>query len=102
MVRICRGIIENKIMIVISKNELKDLIQNAVALGYEKEKESLKSKEVEKEKLLTTRQTLHYLKIDRSTLKRWVDKGRIKKYSYCGKKYYKYEEIIKNLTHENF
>lgn len=92
---------DNTVMIVISKKELKNAIESAVASGFEKEKQFIKSIKVEKEELLTTQQTLEFLKIDRSTLKRWVDKGKIRKYSICGKKYYKYAEILENLKCEN-
>lgn len=60
--------------------------------------DKIKTKETEENiTLLTTPETLEFLKVAPQTLTNWVNGGLITRYKLGNKVYYKKEEIIKNL-----
>jgi hypothetical protein len=50
------------------------------------------------EELLTREETFKFLKIDSSTLWSWTNKGKVKAYGICARRYYKRSELIQCLT----
>ncbi|AZB00314.1 DNA-binding protein [Chryseobacterium joostei] len=83
-------------MIQTTPNELSDLLQEGIKTQLENFKKSfdLQNQEV----LLTYEETCEFLKINHTTLWRWVKGGKIPCYSIHNKRYFKRSEIMECLT----
>ena len=79
----------------ISQDELKQLIKEAIKeeLIYFKKNLEIKASDI----LLTRSETCEFLKIDSSTLWSWTNKGKITCYGIGARRYYKKEDILKNM-----
>lgn len=86
-------------LIQTTPNELSDLIQEGIKNQLEDFKKSITLKA--QDELLTYSETCEILKVDASTIWRWVKSGKIPCYSIHNKRYFKRAEIMKCLTKLN-
>ena len=77
----------------VTPQQLIDLIDDRTREALDDFKKELLSKEANDE-LLTREQTCKYLQIDSSTLWHWTNKGKVKAYGICNRRYYKRSQLF--------
>ena len=77
--------------------QLQQLIGTSVRNGIQEFQKELQTKD-NSEELLSRAETCKFLKIDSSTLWAWTNKGKVKVYGICARRYYKRSELMECLT----
>lgn len=76
--------------------ELSELIKDEIKTLIEDLKSNLSIQN--QDELLSREQTCKFFQIDSSTLWHWTNKGRVKAYAICGRRFYKKSELLDALT----
>ena len=80
----------------VSPETLTQLIKDGIKSQLEDFKKTLNSHNPDE--LLTREETCKFLQINSSTLFHWTNKGKVKAYGICNRRYYKKAELLNCLT----